>query len=84
MTMASLGWGCWWAALFLAKFADVTPNARTVAIVAALFAAPGILAALVTMRAQKAWLYFAAVPLLANGGLLLLPLLIPENLFGPR
>jgi hypothetical protein len=81
MTLASLGWGCWWAALFAAKFLELTPDTRWVATGAALFAVPGLLVAVVTMRAQKAWLYFAAVPLLANLGLLLLPLVVPSNLF---
>lgn len=82
MTLASLGWGCWWAALFAAKFLEVTPDTRWVATIAALFAVPGILCALLTMRAQKAWLYFAAIPILANLGLLLLPLVVPRDLFG--
>lgn len=81
MTLASLGWGCWWAALFLAKFTAVHPDTRSVAITAALFAVPGILVALYTVRAQRAWLYFVAIPLLANAGLLLLPLVVPSDLF---
>ena len=81
MTLASLGWGCWWAALFLAKFTETTPDLRFVEWAAALFGVPGLLIAIFTLRAQKAWLYIAAIPLFANLGLLLLPWVIPSGLF---
>ncbi len=84
MTLASLGWGCWWAALFVAKFTPIVPDWRWVEFAAALFAAPGLLVALLTVRAQKTWLCFAAVPILANAGLLVLPVVLPHDLFAPR
>jgi hypothetical protein len=84
MTLASLGWGCWWAALFVAKYTSIVPDWRWVEVAAALFAAPGLVVALLTVRAQRTWLFFAAVPILANAGLLVLPVVLPDNLFGPR
>jgi hypothetical protein len=38
-----------------------------------LFAVPGFVLALFTLRARLAWLMFAIVPVLANGMLLFLP-----------
>lgn len=81
MTLATLGWGCWWSALFVAKFTGWVPDARWVAGIAAVFAVPGFLMAVVTIRAQSSWMLFASVALLANLGLLLLPLVVPEELF---
>jgi hypothetical protein len=84
MTLATLGWACWWAALFGAKFTGWVPDARSVAMAAAVFAVPGFLMAVLTVRAQSSWMVFAGVALLANLGLLCLPLVVPENLFGHR
>ena len=81
MALATLGWGCWWGALFVAKFTEMVPDARWVGTSAALFAVPGFLMAILTVRAQSTWMLFAGVALLANVGLLLLPLVVPENLF---
>lgn len=81
MTLATLGWGCWWGALFAAKVAGVAPDPRWIGMCAALFAIPGFLMAVFTVRAQSSWMVFAGVPLLANAGLLLLPLVVPEHLF---
>lgn len=82
MILASLGWGAWWAALFLAKFTALEVSVLWVEVVAALFGVPGLLVAVFTIRAQKAWLVFVSVPLFANLGLLLLPWVLPERVFG--
>ena len=84
MSLASLGWGCWWAALFLAKFTSLDVDLGWVEILAGLFGGPGLLAAVWSLRAQKAWLILTCIPLFANIGLLALPIVLPEHLFGGR
>lgn len=81
MTLATLGWACWWFALLLAKVAGVEPNVAWVEVCAAVFAIPGLAVAIFTLRAQASWLFFVSVPLMANAGLLLLPLVLPEDFF---
>ena len=84
MTLASLGWGCWWAALFLAKYTSLEMQLIWVEVIAGLFGLPGLLAALWSVRAQKAWLILTCIPLFANIGLLALPLVLPEHMFGSQ
>ena len=77
MTLASFGWGAWWVAVILTRFApEVAPGLRTTCIISSAFAAAGFLAALWTIRARLVWILMTLVPLLANGSLLLVPIAI--------
>lgn len=83
MTLASAAWGCWWLDLVLARFVpDVVPSFALVSTVASLLAGAGLLVAVVTLRGRNGlWLAIAAIPLLANASLLMVPYLIdPEGL----
>ncbi len=71
-------------ALFVAKFTSFQPNLEFVEIAAGIFGVPGLLAAMWAVRAQKAWLLLTCIPFFANLGLLLLPWVLPEHLFGGR
>lgn len=74
MTLASLGWGSWWVALFLIRFAPAwQPSLSTVSTISCVFAGLGLAVSLLTVRAQRTWLLFACVPLLANASLLFVP-----------
>ena len=74
MSLASLGWGCWWIFAFLTHFApEYAPSVRVVSWVSCGFAAVGLLAGVWTVRAKLAWLLFTLIPLTANGSLLLMP-----------
>ena len=77
MCLASLGWGAWWIAILLLRFApEHAPALRTTALVGGAFALPGLLVAVWTIRAKAAWILITLVPLLANLSLLALPVLI--------
>jgi len=84
MTLASLGWGTWWVLLFLHRFrpAWVPEGPGVPGLISTTFAIAGLLVALFTLRAQRSWLYFVMIPLMANASLLFVPLLASE-LFGP-
>ena len=69
-------------ALFIAKFTSFQPDLTWVEIAAGAFGVPGLLTALWTVRAQKAWLLLTCIPIFANLGLLLLPWVLPDHLFG--
>lgn len=74
MTLATIGWGCWWVALALKKLApSLAPSFNQVATTASVFAIAGLALALLTVRAKRSWLLFAAVALFANASLLFLP-----------
>ena len=78
MTLASAAWGCWWLDLVLTRFVpDVVPSFALVSTVASLLAGAGFLVALITLRGRNGlWLAIAAIPLMANLSLLLVPYLI--------
>ncbi|MAB79013.1 MAG: hypothetical protein CMJ89_06620 [Planctomycetes bacterium] len=79
MTLASLGWGTWWVMLFLHRFApSLEPGLTAPNAISTLFAIPGLLLALATLRARRSWIAFALVPLFANASLLLVPTLAAE------
>jgi hypothetical protein len=79
MMLATVGWGTWWCVLFVHRLHPereiplALPSALSTA--AALL---GLLVALLTLRARRAWILFALVPLFANGSLLLVPWLAGE------
>lgn len=79
MVMATVGWGAWWCVLLVHHFA---PERRiplvwpaTLSTTAALL---GLAIAVLTLRARRAWILFALVPLFANGSLLFVPWLAEE------
>lgn len=84
MTLASLGWGTWWIVLLLHRLAPgaVPPQALVTALSIG-FAVPGLLVAILTLRARRSWLLFVAIPMLANAALLVLPWMAAE-LWEPR
>jgi hypothetical protein len=83
MILATLGWGTWWCVLFLHRLAPerAIPLALP-AVVSTTAAVLGLAIALLTLRARRAWILFALVPLFANGSLLLVPWL--ANDLAPR
>lgn len=84
MTLASLGWGTWWVMLFLHRFAPAAAPGLTVpAVISTVFATLGLAAALLSLRARRAWLFFLMIPLLANSSLLLMPWLAEEITAAP-
>jgi hypothetical protein len=77
MTLAALGWGCWWLALLLERYVpDLSPGFLPVAIAGCTFAAGGIALALLTIRATRSWLPFSMVALFANASLFALPWIV--------
>lgn len=78
MSLATLGWGVVWAALGASKLGWAPPE-LWVYVLAGIPAAAGLVYALMTIRARRAWLYMAAIALFANGSLLALPFA-----FGPE
>ena len=77
MTLATLALGVWCAAVTFARVApQQAPGFIPVFLAASLFAVPGFVLGLFTVRARFAWLLFACVPLFANLCVLLLPWLV--------
>jgi hypothetical protein len=74
MTLATLAMAVWGLTVLMMRyFPDSTPSFGAVFALACLFAVPGFLLGLFTVRARFAWLMFAMVPLFANGMALFLP-----------
>ena len=79
MMMATLGWGAWWCVLLVHRLAPERELSLLLpSIVSTTSATLGLGVALLTLRARRAWVVFALVPLFANGSLLLVPLLADE------
>ena len=79
MTLASLGWGVWWTSLLFLRFwPSLAPNLVVTESVAVVFAVPGMLAGLASLRAKKSWIFFSSVAVFANGSLFLMPFLAGE------
>jgi hypothetical protein len=79
MILATLGWGTWWCVLFLHRFAPrVEVPLLLPSIASTLLAATGLVIAVLTLRARRAWILFALAPLFANASLLLVPWLAGE------
>ncbi len=81
MSLAALGWGVWWVGLFLARFApwlapDFLSGRTLITALSVLCALPGLLLAILTLRARRSWMPFALLAIFANGSLLLLPFLL--------
>ena len=79
MTLASLGWATWWVVLFVRKLApEVALGIGVPATISTVFALVGLGVAVLTFRAQRSWMLFVTVPLVANASLLLVPWLAGE------
>jgi hypothetical protein len=78
MSLATLGWGCWWLDLLLMRTVpDLVPNVAVVSTLASLLALAGLGAALITLRGRnRVWLSLSLVPLFANLSLLSVPWLV--------
>lgn len=78
MSLATLGWGVWWAAVALHRAApELAPGAGVTYAVAGTLGGVGLAAALFTVRGQPFWLVLTLLPLFANATLLALPWLLP-------
>ena len=74
MTLATLALGVWAIAVVFVRVAPShAPSFTLVFLAASLFAVPGFVLGLLTVRAKLSWLLFASVPLFANLMLLVLP-----------
>lgn len=81
MVLAAFGWGVVWVHLLLMRFAPgLTPPPILTSALGIGFGVAGLGMAVLTVRAQKAWLLFVLVPLIANASLLLLPAVLWELL----
>lgn len=84
MTLASVGWGCWWVAFFLRRIAGVELSVALVGSIADVFAIVGLVLAFLTIRSKRTWLLFAFVAMMANGALLFVPWMLEGLELGPR
>jgi hypothetical protein len=85
MTLASLGWGTVWLTVVLMKLLpEWAPGVVPAQWIACSFAFAGFCCGVFTLRAKLAWILITAVPLFANGSLLVLPLIVsdPATIFG--
>ncbi len=73
MTLASLGWGTWWLFAFLHRVGGATPSLVVPSVISSFFALLGLLLAVWSFRATRAWMLFVLVPLLANLSLFFVP-----------
>jgi hypothetical protein len=79
MMLATLGWGTWWCVLFVHHFAPERELSLVLpSVLSTTAAALGLVVAVLTLRARRAWVLFALVPLFANGSLLFVPWLAGE------
>jgi hypothetical protein len=85
MTLASLGWGCWWLELLLWRlWPALAPSPAVVGTAAGIFALAGLVASVLALRGRnRLWLAMAAVPLFANLSLLCVPFLLPPEFGNP-
>lgn len=77
MTLATLAMGVWGLTVVMLRIAPGhTPAFGVVFALACLFAVPGFLLGVLTIRAKASWLILAMVPLSANGMLIVLPWIV--------
>ena len=74
MTLATFGWGVIWGALASSKL-GWTPPILWIYLAAITPGSLGLVYALLTVRARKAWLFMVLVAVFANGSLVALPFL---------
>jgi predicted membrane metal-binding protein len=81
MILATCGWGLWWSVLALRRFLPAWyPGLLPVYLVTCAIAAVGLFLAVFTVRARLIWVLLAGVPILANGALLALPLVVDDQM----
>jgi hypothetical protein len=74
MSLATLGWGTWWCVLLWHHWhPERELELGWPAALSTAAAILGLLVAILTLRARRAWVLFALVPLFANGSLLFVP-----------
>ena len=79
MTLATLAMVVWGMVVMGLEFApECVPRFGVVFAAACLFAVPGLVLGLFTLRAKRSWLLLALVPLFANGMLITLPWLVHQ------
>ena len=79
MILATLGWGAWWCVLLAHRLAPEREISLVLpSVVSTVAAVLGLAVAVLTLRARRAWVLFALVPLFANGSLLFVPWLLNE------
>jgi len=77
MTLATGALGVWALTVVMLRVApELVPSFGVVFATACLFAVPGLLLGLYTIRSRLAWILFAMVPVFANGMLIVMPLLV--------
>ena len=74
MTLATFGWGVIWGALASSKL-GWTPPVHWIYLAAMGPGTLGLVYALLTVRARRAWVFMALVAIFANGSLVALPFL---------
>lgn len=81
MTLASLGWGSWWVALFVHHFfPGIVDGFGLTSVVSTSFALFGLGISVLTLRGQRSWLLFVLIPIFANASLLFLPWMVLDLL----
>jgi hypothetical protein len=74
MSLATAAMAVWGVALLLLDFAPRwAPSFRLAVVLSCLFAVPGLVLALLTVRAKRSWFLVAMVPVTANGMAIVLP-----------
>jgi hypothetical protein len=77
MGLATLGWSAWWIAAILWKTVPALgPDLGVVEWIARVFALAGFAAALLAVRARRAWLLITLLPFLANLSLFFVPFVL--------
>lgn len=82
MTMATLGWGTWWTALFVHHWVPGRFELGLPSAISAVFAVLGLFQVLLCVRAKRSWLLLTLIPLFANLSLLFVPWLAREFVAG--
>lgn len=82
IVLATAGWGVWWTSLVLNKLAPSWdgwgPGFTATYTVACSLTLVGFFYALISIRARRVWVLLAGFALLANGSMLLLPVVLGD------
>jgi hypothetical protein len=83
MILATLGWGGWWVFTLVSRAApSLAPPVVVPALIGCTLGAVGLLMALWSLRAQRAWILFTLAPLFANAALIAFPWIVGSGLRG--
>ena len=86
MILATGGWGVFWCSAIWDRLAEGwAPSPELAYWISTPLALLGFGMAVLTVRSQRSWLLLVSVPLIANGFLVILPLVLPDagGLHGP-